>query len=362
MNKTIIVLAVLAALSPEAEAQDLVAASDVVDCGQVEYNVPVTAEFELRNNGHRSMRISDVQTSCGCMAAEFPHKDIPAGEKFMVRVTFDSRQMGHFDKYADVCTEGSDEPLMLRMKGVVVREVKDYSGDYPYTIGTLLADRNTLEFNDVSNGETPQLRIHIRNVGGETAEPVVMHLPDYLEADVSPSRIKSGRAGVVTITLDSRKLNDLGLTETTVFLGNKPGDKVDSDKEISVSAVLLPQFDDMSDAELALAPVIEVSEKELNLGAADGKKKLKGTVMVKNNGRSELRINNLQMFSSALSVSLNKSVLDPGEEAKLKITANVERMRKSRSEPKVLMITNDPKNPKVVINVKVDGVERTDKK
>ena len=280
----------------------------------------------------------------------------------MVRVTFDSRQMGHFDKYADVCAEGSDEPLMLRMKGVVVREVKDYSGDYPYTIGTLLADRNTLEFNDVSNGETPQLRIHIRNVGGETAEPVVMHLPDYLEADVSPSRIKSGRAGVVTITLDSRKLNDLGLTETKVFLGNKPGDKVDSDKEISVSAVLLPQFDDMSDAELALAPVIEVSEKELNLGAVDGKKKLKGTVMIKNNGRSELRINNLQMFSSALSVSLNKSVLDPGEEAKLKITANVERMRKSRSEPKVLMITNDPKNPKVVINVKVDGVERTDKK
>lgn len=362
MNKTIMVLAVLAALSSGAQAQDLVAASDVVDCGQVEYNVPVTAEFELRNNGHRSMRISDVQTSCGCMAAEFPHNDIPAGEKFMVRVTFDSRQMGHFDKYADVCAEGSDEPLMLRMKGVVVREVKDYSGDYPYTIGTLLADRNTLEFNDVSNGETPQLRIHIRNVGGETAEPVVMHLPDYLEADVSPSRIKSGRAGVVTITLDSRKLNDLGLTETKVFLGNKPGDKVDSDKEISVTAVLLPQFDDMSDAELALAPVIEVSEKELNLGAADGKKKLKGTVMIKNNGRSELRINNLQMFSSALSVSLNKSVLNPGEEAKLKITANVERMRKSRSEPKVLMITNDPKNPKVVINVKVDGVERTDKK
>ena len=63
MNKTIIVLAVLAALSSEAQAQDLVAASDVVDCGQVEYNVPVTAEFELRNNGHRSMRISDVQTS-----------------------------------------------------------------------------------------------------------------------------------------------------------------------------------------------------------------------------------------------------------------------------------------------------------
>lgn len=356
MNKNIIVLSVLAALSAELRAQDMVAANDVVDCGQVEYNVPVTAEFELTNNGNRSMRISEVQTSCGCMVADFPQKDIQAGEKFMVRMTFDSKQMGHFDKYADVCVEGSDEPLMLRMKGVVVREVKDYSGDYPYKIGTLLADRNTLEFNDVNNGETPQLKIHIRNTGGETAEPVVMHLPDYLEADVSPSKIKSGRAGVVTITLDSRKLDDLGLTETKVFLGNKPGDKVDSDKEISVSVVLLPQFQDMTEAELALAPAIEVSEKELNLGAADGKKKLKGTVMIKNTGKSELRISNLQMFSSALSVSLNKSVLDPGEEAKLKVTANVERMKKSKSEPKVLMITNDPNNPKVEINVVVSGI------
>ena len=355
MNKNIIVLSVLAALSAELRAQDIVAANDVVDCGQVEYNVPVTAEFELINNGNKSLRISEVQTSCGCMVADYPQQAIQSGEKFLVRVTFDSRQMGHFDKFADVCTEGSDTPLMLRMKGVVVREVKDYSGDYPYQIGALLADKNTLEFNDVNSGESPQLKIHIRNTSGETVEPVVMHLPDYLEADVSPSKIKSGRAGVVTITLDSRKLDNLGLTETKVFLGSKPGEKVDADKEINVSAVLLPTFQDMTDAELAMAPTIEVSEKELNLGAADGKKKLKGTIMIKNTGKSELRISNLQMFSSALSLSLNKSVLDPGEEAKLKVTANVERMKTSHSAPRVLMITNDPKNPKVEINVVVSG-------
>lgn len=355
MNKNIIVLSVLAALSAELRAQDIVAANDVVDCGQVEYNVPVTAEFELINNGKKRLRISEVQTSCGCMVADYPQQAIQSGEKFLVRVTFDSRQMGHFDKFADVCTEGSDTPLMLRMKGVVVREVKDYSGDYPYQIGALLADKNTLEFNDVDSGESPQLKIHIRNTGGETVEPVVMHLPDYLEADVSPSKIKSGRAGVVTITLDSKKLDNLGLTETKVFLGSKPGEKVDADKEINVSAVLLPTFQDMTDAELAMAPTIEVSEKELNLGAADGKKKLKGTIMIKNTGKSELRISNLQMFSSALSLSLNKPVLDPGEEAKLKVTANVERMKTSHSAPRVLMITNDPKNPKVEINVVVSG-------
>jgi len=54
-----------------------------------------------------------------------------------------------------------------------------------------------------------------------------------------------------------------------------------------------------------------------------------------------------------LQVSLNKTKLAPGEYAKLKITA-VERDLKLVKEPRVLMITNDPEQPKVVIEVKTE--------
>src|SRR3712207_7611102 len=45
-------------------------------------------------------------------------------------------------------------------------------------------------------------------------------------------------SGVATIMLDSYRLRDLGLTQTSIFLGSFLGDKVSADKEISVSTVL----------------------------------------------------------------------------------------------------------------------------
>jgi hypothetical protein len=51
---------------------------------------------------------------------------------------------------------------------------------------------------------------------------------------------------------------------------------------------------------------------------------------------------------------LSKSRLQVGDKATLKITADPKAMKNLRSEPRVLMITNDPKNAKVVINVKVE--------
>ena len=61
----------------------------------------------------------------------------------------------------------------------------------------------------------------------------------------------------------------------------------------------------------------------------------------------------MQMFTSGMSVKLNKSKLKPGEQAKLKITVNKKQLRSARSKPRVLMITNDPTQPKVVVKVKV---------
>ena len=55
-----------------------------------------------------------------------------------------------------------------------------------------------------------------------------------------------------------------------------------------------------------------------------------------------------------LQVSLKKSKIQPGETVKLKVTAVASELKKSRSKnPRVLMITNDPDNAKVVVKVKV---------
>ena len=57
--------------------------------------------------------------------------------------------------------------------------------------------------------------------------------------------------------------------------------------------------------------------------------------------------------NSALGVQLKKRVLKPGASTKLKITAFGQNLKKVKGTPRVLMITNDPNNPKIIIKVKV---------
>ena len=238
------------------------------------------------------------------------------------------------------------------MRGVVVEEANDFTGNFKHTVGGLLVDKNDVEFDDVNRGDYPVQLIHIKNNTGETVSPVIMHLPSYITATVSPTHLAPGKTGVASLKLDSRKLRDFGLTQTSVFLGKKPGEKVSMDKEISISAVLLPDFDNMSETQLANAPEIRLSETELDLGSFGDKPTKTGTIIIENTGKSTLDIRSLQMFTSGMSVKLNKSKLKAGEQAKMKITVNKKQLRSARSKPRVLMITNDPKQPKVVIKVK----------
>lgn len=338
--------------SLDAMAQRISAKNEIIDCGNVLYESPVTVKFELTNKGNE-LNIDQVRVSCGCTTVDYPRQRIHRGDPFTVTATYDARQLGHFEKEVALFCNSSTKPFYLKMRGVVVEEANDFTGNFSYKVGGLMVDKNDVEFDDVNRGDYPVQLIHIRNNTPETVSPVIMHLPSYITATVSPTHIAPGKTGVASLKLDSRKLRDLGLTQTSVFLGKKPGEKVSLDKEISVSAVLLPDFDNMSETQLANAPKINLSETTLDLGSFGDKPSKSGIIFIENTGRSELDIRSMQMFTSGMSVKLNKSKLKPGEQAKLKITVNKKLLRSARSKPRVLMITNDPTQPKVVVKVKV---------
>lgn len=347
--KTIMLTAMLSMGTLAAHAQQLEVKSPVINLGQVQFRTPATAEFELKNVGHDAIRINKVRTSCGCTSVQYPRKTLARGEDFTVAATYDANQMGHFQKEVALYTE-QGEPVYLTLKGIVVEEVVDFVGDYPFDLGELKTDCNNVEFDNVNQGDQPYARFHVMNNSQRVAEPVVMHLPKYLKAEVSPSKISPGRTGVVTIMLNSSELRDYGLTQTTVFLGLYPGDKVNHSKAIDVSAVMLPNFTEMTATDMVQAPHITLSADSVRFDAK-GKQKQRADILVTNSGKSELDISSLQMFTTGLQVSLNKSKLQPGETAHLRITGMMKELRNLRAKPRVLMITNDPANPKVVIPV-----------
>ncbi|MBQ8656696.1 MAG: DUF1573 domain-containing protein [Prevotella sp.] len=352
MNKKILLSSLLMLAMLPASAQTLEVSKGEIDCGSVGYEVPITAAFELKNTGSKSLLISDVKASCGCLAVDYPHSAIPAGGDFNVNVTYDARQLGHFYKTAAVYSNGSDQPIYLTMTGVVSAEVRDYTGTYDYTMGNIRLDKVDLEFDDVNRGDNPVQEIHIVNAGTKTCNPNLMHLPSYLTATVTPSQLAPGRSGVILVQLNSQLLRDYGLNKTSVYLAENPGDKVSRETEIGVSSVLLPAFTYANETERAYAPKLELSADEITFDFGS-KSKLKDDIYITNRGHSVLKITSLQMFTDGLKVTLGKSELKPGKDTKLKITGYRKELSKVRTQPRVLMITNDPDHPKVVVKINV---------
>ena len=81
------------------------------------------------------------------------------------------------------------------------------------------------------------------------------------------------------------------------------------------------------------------------------KSKAKDEIEIRNEGKAVLEISKVQLFTAGLQVQLGKQRLEPGESTRLKVTAIGKELKKVRTRPRILMITNDPNNQKVVINI-----------
>ena len=332
-----------------ATAQKLVAEKATVNAGRTGYQMPITAVFEFRNKSSRKLRIEAVKPDCYCTTIEYPKEDIGSNEKFQIRMTYDARQLGHFDKQAAIISNGSQKPLYIRMHGVVLEDYVDLSKHYPVEMGDLCLDKMELEFDDINRGDIQAQELLIYNNGTRTYQPNLMHLPPYLSAEVIPAVLRPRQAGKISVALNSLLLRDYGLTQTSVYLAGNPGDKVSPDHEIPVSAVMLPSFDKMADGS-QVAPRLYMSQEKVDI-RFDNKKKKTEVIDVENRGQADLRITSLQMFTRGLRISLAKSVLKPGERTKLKITVIRDELKAVRTRPRVLMICNDPQKPKVTITI-----------
>ena len=336
-----------------ASAQKMTISQQTIDCGKSAFMMPVTAKFEVKNKSLRRLTITDLQPDCGCTKATVEKKWLGPGEKTTIELTYDGRMLGHYIKQVGVYTNADEKPVYLTMKGVVLAELKDYSGSYPHAMGDLLTDLNVLEFDDVNKGDQPQQILHILNNSTTEMTPNIQHLPPYLTADIEPQKLRPGQAGKITVTLNSSLIHDFGLTQTSVYLASQLGEKVQADNEVPVSIVLLPDMKSFDGKNKQYAPKIQLSTENVTLGLVNGKKHKSETIVITNKGRLALDISSLRMFTTGLQLTLGKRTLQPGEQTKLKITADREKLLKSKTRPRILMITNDPDKAKIIISVNV---------
>ena len=75
--------------------------------------------FEFKNTAKKAAVITNVQTSCGCTAADRPETPIRTGKKGVIKVHYDTKRVGAFTKTITVFSNVGD-PIVLTIKGTVL--------------------------------------------------------------------------------------------------------------------------------------------------------------------------------------------------------------------------------------------------
>ena len=91
----------------------------VFDFGKIPQGKPVTHIFEVINNGKDSLRISNVQASCGCTTPEWERDQVQApGKKTKITVGYNAASEGQFLKSITITYNGS-QSRQINIKGEV---------------------------------------------------------------------------------------------------------------------------------------------------------------------------------------------------------------------------------------------------
>ena len=77
--------------------------------------------FVVSNTGNEPLVLENVKPSCSCSVADFTKAPIPPGKTGEIKVHYDTKRSGPFNKSFTVISNAADTPAMtLKIKGTVL--------------------------------------------------------------------------------------------------------------------------------------------------------------------------------------------------------------------------------------------------
>ncbi|MDX2360212.1 MAG: DUF1573 domain-containing protein [Crocinitomicaceae bacterium] len=127
MKKTLVVCLIMCSWMSTTFAQEvkdgpiISFVEEVHDYGEVIYNGDGHCEFEFTNTGNIPLIISRAQGTCGCTVPSWPEEPIAPGEAATIRVKYDTKRPGDFNKsvtiYSNAINNGA---MVIRIKGKIL--------------------------------------------------------------------------------------------------------------------------------------------------------------------------------------------------------------------------------------------------
>ncbi len=95
------------------------------DFGEITQGDKVEHVFNFKNTGKSPLVITNVRTTCGCTAPEWPREAILPGDESSIKVVFNSRgKMGMQNKTITITSNASNSPERIKIVGNVVKSAE----------------------------------------------------------------------------------------------------------------------------------------------------------------------------------------------------------------------------------------------
>ncbi|MEZ5069825.1 MAG: DUF1573 domain-containing protein [Bacteroidales bacterium] len=315
----------------------------------------VTHEFEFVNTGSSDLIIQNVSTSCGCTAPSWTREPVPPGGKGQVSATYNpAGRPGPFQKYITVVSNGNPGSVRLTIQGEVEPKPRTVEDDYRYEMGPLRLKSNHMAFGNVKNTEVAEKNLEIVNTTESNLTIEFERVPSHIQIRAEPATLKPGQKGLLVASYDVPGRNDWG------FVIDRMGLKINGVSErnyaLVVSANIEEDFAALSPQQLANAPVLQVDNPEFQFGTIKQGEDVEHTYILSNNGKSNLLIRSVKASCGCTAVQPEKNMVAPGESVKIKTVFRSAGKMGSQNRT-VTIITNDPKQSKMILWVKGEVVK-----
>lgn len=297
-------------------------------------------DFVFKNTGTTPLILTNVRASCGCTTPTWTREPVAPNQTGSVKVSYNPKNRpGRFSKSITINSNAENMVVVLNIKGNVKSKPADPYAKFRFKIGNLKMLSSTINMGNVMNSAVVEKSFDIVNQGENPVTVQLKSVPAMITANITPATLKKGEQGKMTIKLDAAKANEWDFVSSKLTITTSEG----ASEDLVVTANIREDFSAQAAENYVNSPVAVFSKKEIDLGVLAPNSTTTNEFTIENTGKSNLIIRKIKTSDQDIIVSMPKTVIKPGKNAKVTVTFKVNEQTGNKIKV-VTFTTNDPRN------------------
>lgn len=330
--------------------------------------------FFFSNEGTDTLILTNVKPGCGCTTAEWSKGPVLPGQKGYIKAEYNPKnRTGVFTKAITVTSNATVPTQVLIIKGEVLARKKDYKDTFTVVSGNMRMKSNHIAFMEIKNNEIKTDTLDIMN---DWTKPMTLQVKLQLffaSCVVKPEKLNPKEKGMIILTYDAAKKNDWGLIYD--YISIVTNDSLEPNKTITISANIIEDFSKDTVAQNKKLPKIIFTNDTYDFDTIKEGDTVKYGFEFKNKGKNNLIIRKVKASCGCTAAQIvgdnskkNKKtdvagsgnqeyVYKKGKGGKINVIF-ISAGRKGDQHKTITVITNDPQNSVITLNIKGQVLEK----